>query len=850
MAGSLRVRAYRSWGAVGALVALSLGGAVAWWFGRPPEPMVMLGGPRGGTYDSVARRVELLTDLPIEFQSDGEGSIRNLELLAEGKSALGIVSGQVLQQELQQRPQQGLSIVGRLDTDFVQTVVRKDVEPPVLSLCDMVERWGPDKKVFLGNPRTGNRSVVDAALRTLEHPQRFVEPEQASESLAGAAEQLMKGEIDGAVFVTAIPSPLVVTLVADGRFRLIAFERGRHCASELADTPAPAVSAADRRPPVLSLASIPGETYPGLSGPVRTAVSPAYLVGRDEATDANDVERLVETGLDNSHALHVQHSWKELLRPWDAFEIPAGVPLGLHAGSMRVKRKLRTKLLILTGAFGGKYHAIGRSLRRELATRDVTAYVSHSDGSLENAERLRAWSESRDTHQHMVAIMQADAALVSVSGTPMDAYGLQLLPVDVDKEAALRAKNSVAAVKGLRWLASLHSERMHLLLNRRFVELELKSGAAGAGDGTLDDPLEHLRDRRIAVGAPNSGSQLTARAILANYYSWKQRAEGRNGWPTLVSMPVNEMLGVVEQGHTVVAGMFAAYTPSALIQRALLRDVVRLHPIQLRSDVPGLSRSTIDKGTYRNQPDIHTLETHAIVVTTRDLPDDMAEEVVSSLDAILAQELPELTRKGLAKEHPLIATHPGAVSYYTAEGLLPGTTWEERFSYLKVYVPLGIALFGVIGAIRRYLFELSLGARVRSAINSPPNAGAIATLRACDAQITRRAGHIPLHPNGMTSHRWSVWHTLIRHREEEIQAHHATHFYRVANRPDSNRKALRSEMDCALEAGTLSPADHARIASLLDAPYASIGESGRAPAGAAADPGAGSSPRSRGTRAG
>jgi TRAP transporter TAXI family solute receptor len=156
-----------------------------------------------------------------------------------------------------------------------------------------------------------------------------------------------------------------------------------------------------------------------------------------------------------------------------------GVPVGIFIGAMALLSScaLAQEMLnisILTGAEGGTYHRFGRDIGavvKKICSADIE--VRASQGSIDNLGRLRSEPFAQ------LAIVQQDT----------------LDYVLVSKGRSPTIQNWVSS---FRYVAPLYREEVHIIVRR------------DAGLRTLGD----LAGKRVAVGEPRSGTNLTATVIL------------------------------------------------------------------------------------------------------------------------------------------------------------------------------------------------------------------------------------------------------------------------------------------------------------------------------------------------
>ena len=258
---------------------------------------------------------------------------------------------------------------------------------------------------------------------------------------------------------------------------------------------------------------------------------------------------------------------------------------------------------IMTGSPGGTYFRLGQGIA-DLARRfGVVLEVVPSQGGLENVEALIRRPGTQ------LGIVQSDVLdfIASFSDDP-----------ELRRRAGL-----------LRAVSLLHSEEVHVL--------------ARVGIATLAD----LRGRRVAVGAPGSGTLLTAMLLLARLGvepAEELRISGEEALAALRAGRVDAMIHVEGQ-------------PAALFrEKVAIEDALRLVPVDdpaLRELYPA---SAIPAGTYYpwQRKEVPTVAPRAVLMTyhwTRPGYQERACRVVGKVARIIADNLDRLRRDGDPEWH-------------------------------------------------------------------------------------------------------------------------------------------------------------------------------------------------------
>lgn len=295
-------------------------------------------------------------------------------------------------------------------------------------------------------------------------------------------------------------------------------------------------------------------------------------------------------------------------------------------------------LTLATGAPGAAYHPVGNAICRmfnlagERQARPCVAVASA--GSVENIRRV-ARGESA------FGLAQADVA-----------------------HAAFRGEGPFAATGAhpkLRMLVALHPEAF--------------TAVARADAGIRE--FRDLRGKRVGIGKSGAGYPFTRDVVLVAH-----------GWTTADLGPVVELdPGEQEEalcGNRVDAVFFVAGHPNGVTQgvttgcRAKLVRVAGPPVDALLASHPWYLAASIRGGMYPGNPEeVPTIATQAVLLASADLPDELAHAVVKAVFENFADfrrlhpVLWSLDAKGMVPRGGVVPTHPGALDYYRAAGLVP-----------------------------------------------------------------------------------------------------------------------------------------------------------------------------------
>jgi len=290
------------------------------------------------------------------------------------------------------------------------------------------------------------------------------------------------------------------------------------------------------------------------------------------------------------------------------------------------------ELVIAAGEVSGVYYRYGLGLAdafgAELPGTAVTAAVT--SGSVDNIERLAAGDAE-------VAFALADTAAEAAAGTgPFEA------PVP------------------LRAIARLYTNSVHVVV------------AAGS-------PAERVADLaglRVSVGAPGSGTEVTALRMLEVAGVAGDRAAA------------TQRLGVQESADALAAGELDAFFWSGGLPTEGIQDLVDTMPVRLlptddllvgmRTDHGEyVVEQTIRASVYGLAADVPGIGVPNLLLVRSDLPDDLAEAITAALfahqpDLVGAHpEARHLDQRSAITTTP-VPLHPGAAACYRAAK--PGVT--------------------------------------------------------------------------------------------------------------------------------------------------------------------------------
>lgn len=304
----------------------------------------------------------------------------------------------------------------------------------------------------------------------------------------------------------------------------------------------------------------------------------------------------------------------------------------------------RISFQISTGSSAGTYYPIGQMLaaiishppgvaRCEAGGRcgpaGLFAAARASDGSLAN---LRAVSQGRVES----ALAQADLAADAFNGTG--------------------AFEKTGALTNLRAIAWLFPETVHVVV--------LKSSPIAA--------MADLKGKRISIDSPGSGTNATARTVLAAFKLAERRL-------TLSFDNVEVSMQKLTNGE-IDAFFFVGGAPLGVLEEASRRDLVRLVPVAgkgaetLLATRPFTARAVIPADTYVGLGDTETVSVGAVWIVNASAADDLVYAITRALwspdnRALLDSGHPKgrLIRLDTAQSGLPVPLHPGAQRFYLDE---------------------------------------------------------------------------------------------------------------------------------------------------------------------------------------
>lgn len=288
---------------------------------------------------------------------------------------------------------------------------------------------------------------------------------------------------------------------------------------------------------------------------------------------------------------------------------------------------------IATGGTSGTYYPLGGAIAKIFNdnVEGVTANAQSTGASVENVG-LVAKGETE------VAFVQSDITYYAYEGIENFA----------DK----------GKVENIRGMAMLYPEVVQIVANK----------SAGITS------IEGLKGKKVAVGAPGSGTEANARQILGAHgivYEDLGKAD---------YLSFGEAADQLKDGHIDAAFVTAGLPTAALVEISQSNDIVVI-PMEnakldeLSAEYPFYKEVTIPAGTYRNQDsDVTAAAVMAMLVVPKDLDDDLMYNLTKALFE-QRQVIIDTHDRGndikleTAVEGMPIELHPGSARYYEEMGI-------------------------------------------------------------------------------------------------------------------------------------------------------------------------------------
>jgi TRAP transporter TAXI family solute receptor len=287
------------------------------------------------------------------------------------------------------------------------------------------------------------------------------------------------------------------------------------------------------------------------------------------------------------------------------------------------------QLSIATGGTGGVYYPMGGGLA-EVINNHIEGYAATAEVTGASVENMGLIA----TGDADLALGLADTVAQAYTGTGR--FEGQQLPM-------------------IRGLASMYANMVQI------VTLD------GSGISSLAD----LRGKRVSVGAPGSGTEINAAAILsANGISYDDIEEQR--------LNFNETADALANGD-IDAGFWSVGAPtSSILNLATTQSIVMLalsdaEMTAAQEAEPLFARTTLAAGTYEGVGDTAVLGVPNVLAVSSEMSDEVAYQITRAMFENIADlRAVHPAANQTTVEFTLSATpvplHPGAIRYYEEIG--------------------------------------------------------------------------------------------------------------------------------------------------------------------------------------
>ena len=327
---------------------------------------------------------------------------------------------------------------------------------------------------------------------------------------------------------------------------------------------------------------------------------------------------------------------------------PVGLALCLFFAGLGIAQPLSPRIAfqIVTGSTGGTYFPAG-----EL----IAGLISHPSG----AQRCDKSNTCGPAGLIATArTSEGTAANVAAVNNGAATSGLAQSDVVAEAVAGKGPFRKAGPATHLRVIAVLFPEDVHLVV---------ATSAKIAG-------VSGLKNKRVALGAANSGNLVTARAILSAYGIRERNLKASFDAPDIAAQKMER--------KELDAFFFVGGTPVPLVQSLIQRGIAKLEPIdgpgraRLLKAVPALAADTIPANTYPGLGKIETVKSRAVWIVNDRQPQSLIYEITRALfDPGNAQALQANQSTGrinidnAARDLPA-PLHPGAEKFYRERGKL------------------------------------------------------------------------------------------------------------------------------------------------------------------------------------
>nr|WP_279169377.1 TAXI family TRAP transporter solute-binding subunit [Providencia huaxiensis] len=284
-------------------------------------------------------------------------------------------------------------------------------------------------------------------------------------------------------------------------------------------------------------------------------------------------------------------------------------------------------LSMLTGGTGGTYYPLGGAIAKIVS--DETGIQTDALSSNASADNIIALNDG----EAEIAFTQTDVAAYAIDG--------------VNNFEGRKVDNIQA-------LGSLYPETVQIITTD-------KSGIKAVSD---------LKGKKVSVGAPGSGTYVSAEQILEVYGLSMKDIRAQH-------LDFGESVGGIQDGN-IDAAFITAGTPTGAVEQLTASAKVNVVPVDgdeakaLIDKYPFYGVDTIKEGTYGLSNDVNSVAVLAMLVVQKDLPEDavynITKAIYENLDKIAHAKASEISLDK-ALDGIGFDLHPGAKKYFEEKGL-------------------------------------------------------------------------------------------------------------------------------------------------------------------------------------
>ena len=284
-------------------------------------------------------------------------------------------------------------------------------------------------------------------------------------------------------------------------------------------------------------------------------------------------------------------------------------------------------LSMLTGGTGGTYYPLGGAIAKIVS--DETGIKTDALSSNASADNIIALNDG----EAEIAFTQTDVAAYAIDG------------INNFKDQK---------IEGIQALGSLYPETVQIITTEK------------SGIKTVND----LKGKKVSVGAPGSGTYVSAEQILEVYGLNMKDIRAQH-------LDFGESVGGIQDGN-IDAAFITAGTPTGAVEQSTATAKVNVLPIdgeeakKLIDKYPFYGVDTIKEGTYGLANDVDSVAVLAMLVVQKALPEDavynITKAIYENLDKIAHAKAKEISLDK-ALDGIGFDLHPGAKKYYEEKGL-------------------------------------------------------------------------------------------------------------------------------------------------------------------------------------